>query len=249
MQKKLEGELMSLAHSILKLKKGDDVVLLKNKAYQVYEKLAVLAFIDSYVKETPQNTKTVEELVEETFTAPLEALEKEEPVAQKVVKDEIQEVVVEDNITIEEIEVELEEETVNEKEEELVDLFSTLDVVEEKPKDLQSSLEKEFGNTVSLDVATDIFENAERVAPKKSINDAIMQQKNLQIDLNDRIAFVKNLFEGSQEDFNRVISQLNTMTSEKETLSFLKMIKKDYNWDGKEIYEERLLLLIERKFN
>ncbi|NIJ44116.1 hypothetical protein FHR24_000555 [Wenyingzhuangia heitensis] len=249
MQKKLEGELMSLAHSILKLRKGDDVVLLKDKAYQVYEKLAVLAYIEGYVKETPQNIKSVEELVNETFEKPKEtdvivAKEVEKKLIKQIVSEEVY---VEETITVEETKVNLEEEEMVEKEP--VDLFSPVDVVSDSSENLKSSLAKEFENTVSLDVATDIFENAERIAPKKSINEAIMQQKNLQIDLNDRIAFVKNLFEDSQEDFNRVVSQLNTMSSEKEALSFLKMIKKDYNWDGKEIYEERFLLLIERKFN
>ncbi len=252
MQKKLEAELMSLAHSILKLKKGDDVNVLKNKAHQVYEKLAVLSFIESYVKETPQNTKTATELIEDTFYKPVDNnIEKElaskNEAAIKELNIPSKQLETDDKINVDEIKIALKEE---EKEilPEPVDLFSTSDLKDDS-NNLQSSLEKEFGNTVSLDVTTDIFENAERLSPQKSINDTIMQQKNLQIDLNDRIAFVKNLFEANQEDFNRVISQLNTMSTEKEALSFIRMIKKDYNWDGKEIYEERLLLLIERKFN
>jgi len=238
MQKKLEMELMSLAHNILKLKKGDDVVLLKEKAHQIYEKLAVLTFIEKYERETPQNIKTVEELASDVFAEPLldrkKSIDVEKDIIKKIDHELVSETVTED----------LSDEDVWEDKNDKV-----VENSEENNINLQSSLEKEFGDTISLDVATDIFENAERLTPKKSINDAIVQQKNLQIDLNDRIAFVKNLFGGSQEDFNRVISQLNTMSSEKEALPFLKMIKKDYNWGGKEIYEERLLLLIERKFN
>ena len=265
MQKKLEAELMSIAHSILQMKNRDDVKALKQKAYETYEKLAVLSYIEDFVKETPQNTKTVEELVEETFSESRKEVEEiqetskvdvekvEEPIEEteepaKVVNvelvDETLEVVEEE---VEEVTEEVKEES---SEEPSLDLFTKAEEKKkEKSTDLQSSLAKEFGTTVSLDVATDLFENAARVAPKKSLNDVAMGQKNLQIDLNDRIAFVKHLFDDSQEDFNRVVSQLNTMSSEKEALSFLKMVKKEYNWAGKEIYEDRLILLIERKFN
>ncbi|MGY5352401.1 hypothetical protein ACXGQW_07540 [Wenyingzhuangia sp. IMCC45533] len=263
MQKKLEAELMSLAHDILKLKRGDDVKVLKDKAYEVYEKLAVLTFIEKYIEETPLNRKTKEELIEETFETQ-EAENVDDGLGETKNHEIIEEITIESvPAEPEEIEVALKESKpmVEEKTpekttyDEAEDLFSKIESDEVKTKEndvtdeLKSSLEQEFGSTVSLDVATDIFENAERVVPKKSINDAIMQQKNLQIDLNDRIAFVKNLFENSQEDFNRVISQLNTMSTEKEALSLIRMIKKEYNWNGKEVFEERLLMLIERKFN
>jgi hypothetical protein len=71
----------------------------------------------------------------------------------------------------------------------------------------------------------------------------------MQIGLNDRIVFVKNLFAGSQEDFNRVVSQLNTIKSGKEAKEFiLKMVKPDYNWSKHEELEIRFMEIIERKF-
>ncbi len=89
----------------------------------------------------------------------------------------------------------------------------------------------------------DLFENA----PKKSLNDKL--QGDIQIGLNDRIAFVKNLFDGSQEDFNRVVSQLNTIKTEKEAKKFInKMVKPDYDWTDKEEFEERFISIVERKF-
>ena len=45
---------------------------------------------------------------------------------------------------------------------------------------------------------------------KKSLNDRLAGDA-LKFGLNDRIGFVKDLFEGSAEDFNRVVSQLNTL--------------------------------------
>ena len=65
------------------------------------------------------------------------------------------------------------------------------------------------------------------------------------------MAFVNHLFENNNEDYDRVISQLNTMDSFEEITDFLEnIIKPDYNnWDGKEDYETRFLDIIEQKFN
>ena len=41
MHKKLANDLTSLAHSILQMKNKEDILALKQKAYEVYEKLSV----------------------------------------------------------------------------------------------------------------------------------------------------------------------------------------------------------------
>ena len=105
------------------------------------------------------------------------------------------------------------------------------------------TLEDELKDTISADVVSDLFENAQ----KKSLNDKL--QGDIQIGLNDRIAFVKNLFGGSQEDFNRVVSQLNSFKTQKEAKKFInKMVKPDYDWTDKEEVEERFMSIVERKF-
>ena len=78
----------------------------------------------------------------------------------------------------------------------------------------------------------------------------VWQKKNVKVDLNDRLAFVKHLFNSSMEDYNRVLSQLNTIDSEERSISFIKnMVKPDYNnWVGKEQYEERFIELVARRF-
>lgn len=82
----------------------------------------------------------------------------------------------------------------------------------------------------------------------KSINDAF--SSHITVSLNDRIAFEKNLFHGSSEDFNRVLSQLNTFNSLDQALAFIEdLVKPDYNyWTGKEEYVGRLMDLIEKRF-
>lgn len=74
--------------------------------------------------------------------------------------------------------------------------------------------------------------------------------KTMEIGLNDRVAFVNNLFGESNEDFNRVISQLNTFDNLEEAKNFLnEMVIPDYNyWVGKEDYIERFMAIVEKKF-
>ncbi len=114
--------------------------------------------------------------------------------------------------------------------------------------ELKTSLEEEFKGAISADYAADLFEKAAKVTTKKSLNDSLSQTQ-IQIGLNDRIAFVKYLFEGSQTDFNRVLSQLNSFSTEEQAKHFINAtVKPDYNWADKPDYEERFMGLIERRF-
>ncbi len=74
--------------------------------------------------------------------------------------------------------------------------------------------------------------------------------KGITIGLNDRVGFVNHLFGGSNEDFNRVLSQLNTFDTFQDAKNFIEdLVKPDYNeWKGKEDYEERFLEVVENKF-
>lgn len=287
MHKKLAADLTSLAHSILQLKNKEDVLELKQKAYEIYEKLAVLAYVDEYINTTPNATETKEEILvklENVAVAVEEAIvvetiaTKVEPAETKVIEEVViededelvVEFVVEDTdehviISLEEAQVSneeiLEQEVEEEKEEAILKvveeileqpfddleqtLFSTDDFVKSESDEKKTvTLEEELEDTISIDVAAEMFE---KPTEKKSLNDTL--QSNIQIGLNDRIAFVKNLFEGNQGDFNRVVSQLNTFKTEKEAKKFItKMIKPDYNWSNQEEYEERFMAIVARKF-
>ena len=87
----------------------------------------------------------------------------------------------------------------------------------------------------------------EAEAPR-NLNDVL--GKGIQIGLNDRLAFIKNLFDGSAEDFQRVISEVQTLGSWDEAHLFIEnMIKPDYNhWEGKEAFELRFLKCLESNF-
>jgi hypothetical protein len=254
MHKKLEAELVSLAHSILQMKNKDDVNALHKKAHDVYEKLSVLKFVDEYINTTPNPIETKEEIIDKIETIS----------ATDIKKDLIQEVEIKEEVfQLEEVEEEIEK-SIEKKvltAEEVEELFSAENnMIKDDRKELPSTqitLEEEFKDAISADVATELFEKATKENPiieaetvqKRSLNDTIFKN-NLQIGLNDRIAFVKHLFDGSQEDFNRVLSQLNSFKTEAEALSFISdFVKLDYDWSTKDDYEQRLMNIIERKFS
>ena len=81
-----------------------------------------------------------------------------------------------------------------------------------------------------------------------SLNDVL--SNSISISLNDRVAFVKHLFNESNEDYNRVLSQLNTFDTFADAKNFLnEMVIPEYNyWVGKEEYLERFLEIVEKKF-
>ncbi len=99
---------------------------------------------------------------------------------------------------------------------------------------------------------TPVFEPvavAEEDVIPKNLNDKL--KSGLKIGLNDKLAFIKHLFQGSDADYNRVLSQLSTFRSLEEAKQFIyQMVKPDYDsWEGKEEYEERFIQIIESKFN
>ena len=91
----------------------------------------------------------------------------------------------------------------------------------------------------------------ETPAQPKSVSLNEKLARGFHIDLNDRIAFTKNLFGNSTEDYSRVLNQLMTFDSYSEAKDFIEdMVKPDYNnWEGKDDYAERFMGIIEKKFS
>ena len=211
---------------------------------------------------TIEEVKT--EVVETDIVFDLEIQEKKEPELTEVDKDKVVYDLLTDSIEIPLVE----EDNVPQKEEELSEITLKKEEPIEQPfqeleelmfptesetnvkndvKDIGErktiSLEEELQDTISVDVMADLFENVQ----PKSLNDRLAT--NIQIGLNDRIAFVKNLFDGDQENYNRVISQLNTFKTEQEAQKFVDdMVKPDYNWAEHEELENRFMEIVSRKF-
>ncbi len=343
MKKRLEADLISIAHRILQLKNKSDINLLYLETQKLYEKLAVLRFIDTHfgeakptigyaeiekevenffdedaklpvkttieMKETFSAVKdTTKEKTEEATIATTEEPIAAEPATAENTSSTIRE---EESTTPEAIEDEEEDEFTEEESAE--DEFTETEEIEQEQEAVAEEITKpsfkaafelseeveieaprktepvqiSFDDLLGADYIEPLFVKVDDIAapseiifepvdkanltekaeersfeekpaeektvetevPKAvSLNDKL--SKGIEIDLNDRIAFVKHLFGNSNEDYNRVMSQLLTFDNFYETKSFIEeMVKPDYNnWEGKENYEERFMDIIEKKF-
>ncbi len=109
-------------------------------------------------------------------------------------------------------------------------------------------IKKEEEKTPLHDIPVEKPQRVTEETLPKNLNDVL--GKGIQIGLNDRLAFIKNLFDDSTEDYQRVISQVQTMSSWEEAQSFIEqMIKPEYNqWEGKEAFETRFYKCLESNF-
>lgn len=327
MKKKLEADLISIAHRILQLKNKSDINQLFLETQKLYEKLAVLRFVEEHFSDAkptigqaevvekmkeffktitvPEFKKPVSsiktaleenpliEIIEDITTNPVEVEEETEKAEPEEIIAAIEEVsapIITEPVAVEEESKEIVSEDTEEKQEETL-IEKPLFVLEEteiepietikpetpKKKDVvQISFDDLLGGKYTdpdFVKVSDKKQNAESIqsapsfdfqkepvlnAPQTSfekeepksitLNDKLV--KEIAIGLNDRIAFVKHLFGGSNEDYNRVLNQLITFDTFLETKAFIdELVKPDYNnWDGKEEYEHRFMEIIEKKF-
>lgn len=306
MKKRLEAELISIAHRILKLKNKSEVDQLYKETQKLYETLSVLKFYQDNFEQvkTDVSLEVLEEKLEQVVDASpqesavevvalVEADSEEVEVAAAIVEEvqeEVQEELVEENP---EVSLELEEEEAAEEitvEEELdapevaaekgeeqpalafQPIFSLDHEAEEESEEEEEIEPAETASEVSPETkkvvveeflgesyVDPVFVKPEEVSLFATLSEEVSEAKSpvvnesaksIAIGLNDRIGFVKHLFDESNEDFNRVLSQLNSFDSFDEAKNFIDdMVKPDYNnWQGNEDYAERFMELIENKF-
>ena len=335
MKKKLEADLISIAHRILKLKNKSDINQLYVETQKLYEKLAVLKFVEDNFDDAkptigqPEIKAELETIFENQEVLPAEIQIESQAAAQiialeesyepEITEESIPEIATatpqaiilethtetsletqtEENTTIAEAPKESVIETKKEPETSQEISFRTINDLKPIPGFKPSfELEKEEEKTEETKIETvsksrpvqisfedlgidysdalfvkvDSFEPVSKVQntsiqdfkekkePFKSIATAPLQPKTVplneklakgfQIDLNDRIAFTKNLFGNSTEDYSRVLNQLLTFDNFNEAQEFIDtMVKPDYNnWEGKDDYAERFLSIVEKKF-
>lgn len=246
MKKKLESELMSIAHRILKLKGKEDVNKMHAEVAVLYEKLSVLKFAHENFEQgmpTIGSDSSFFEMLDTAFNNKIsDNIEREDKIY----------------INLDEVEDDGIMEPVMEK---------IKDIVAQMPQETQEvdaifeeAIPKSKHQYHDLDVLTADFKDMPVFDPvttkqstenhKKSLNDKL-KNGGLSIGLNDKIAFIKHLFDGSREDYERVISQISTLESYSEANNLVQnIIKPDYNnWKGKEEFEERFMEIIEVRFD
>jgi len=223
MKRKLREELVKLSTDIITSREDRELTELYEIAKNLYEKLAVLKFIDEKLNDVEVDVS--KNVLAARFEKMAGAVMNENRAVPESSPHE------EDIIT--------------------PGMDTIKGMVSEMPTE---ALEYIFGDFMAKPIKNDKEElspepTKENTVPKnKSLNDKL--NKELQIGLNDKLAFVKHLFNNNTEDYTRVLSQLGTIDSEERSIAYINnMVKPEYkNWEGKEEYAERFMALVERKF-
>ncbi|MGY5849310.1 hypothetical protein [Salegentibacter sp. F14] len=266
MKNRLKKELVKLAEEIISDKGNIDTKALKLRAATLYEQLSILNF-------TEQNLQGFQS-AEETQDVNLEIPEKKKEPVKSEPDDyapdgtqyrEDADAITEPNTEkIKDIVAQMPSET-----EKVDDLFNQMrssqkipetKKAEPKPPEQKSTSPAERPTPEPKKDFRDIgvdYDNLPNFEPlnsrqketrPKSVNDRL--KKGINIGLNERLSFIKNLFDGNTADYNRVLSQLNTIDDFGEAKKFIeKIVKPDYNhWEGKEVHEQRFMEKIENKY-
>lgn len=229
MKRKLKEELIKLSTDIITSREMNEITDMYEAAKTLYEKLAVLKFIDEKL------TDIEIDVSKNVIAAKFEKMANAVMNANSAVPES------------------------NPHQEDIIThpgMDTIKDMVSHMPSDtpVDEVLADFLGKPELMKNDKEIFAPAKENDVKKetvtkSLNDKL-NGKEIKVDLNNRLAFVKHLFNGSTEDYNRVLSQLSTIDSEERSIAFIEnMVKPDYNnWEGKEEYAQRFMDLIERRF-
>lgn len=278
MKKKIEADIHSLATDLLNNKKKGSTQEWKEFTMQLYEKLCVLEYLEGQLGISQDALNNEAKTITDRPTELKPVSETTEPIVPKEVETNI-EAIQKDEKPLSDMDFGFELDTAiadSEKVKTKVEIKQDISEIKEVPLNVTAEPTKtpiqpekrqahDLQRFASTYKQTPVFSrkqttttdeqprrsnNSMQAADKpKSINDSL--NRGLHIALNDRIAFINNLFEGSAQDFNRVLSQINTMDDFDAVQNFLNhQIKPDYkHWEGKEEYSERFITIIEKKFS
>lgn len=223
MRRKLKEELARICTRILNADAEMDIPQLYEEAKVLYEKLAVLKYIEEKLNdiEIDVSQNTIASKFEKMASAVLEG-----------------------NTAVPET---------NPHEEDIITpgIDTIKGMVAEMPS--AAEVEKIFADFVAKPETIksdkdEVTPQVKETSKMKSVNEKFTE-KVIKVGLNDRHAFVSHLFNDNADDFARVISQLNTIDSEERSLAFIEnMVKPEYDWTGKEEVESRFMELIIRRF-
>lgn len=225
MKKRLKEELRKLSTEIITARNLGDITSLYETAKELYEKLAILKYIEEKLNEVEIDVS------KSTIGAKFETMANSVLKANSSVPESNpheEDIIIPGIETIKDMVSEMPSATTID---EVLSQFTSKPELIKNDKDL--FMPKEAVNT-------------KPVSGQRSAN----AHREVRVDLNDKLAFVKHLFNNSMEDYIRVMSQLSTIDSEERSVSFIvNMVKPDYdNWVGKEEYESRFMNVITRKF-
>lgn len=142
-----------------------------------------------------------------------------------------------------------------------------IDYLEQEPKKVEKKISlvqikgvKMIESLFDDDPLERLTESNEKAAmPQQKTTENIVESKattittakkpiEFRLDMNDKIAFSKNLFGGSQSEMNETINILNSFETLEQAKEYLSDMYYDKNWDKVDDYAQRLWTLVENKF-
>ena len=163
MKKRLEADLISIAHRILQLKNKSDINQLYLETQKLYEKLAVLRFVDDHFGDSKPTIGQAE--IEAKIATAFEAIENEEPVAITIEEIEIPELETTPELILEEEE----QEEITEMEEPVFEEEEDLETLEDEIEDEveEEEIEAPFVPAFELEKEEEVEEEIIEEAPKQ----------------------------------------------------------------------------------
>lgn len=246
MKKKLQKEISELAAELSNTSSDYNVSLVKKQLQDLYDKLTVLQYLEGQLEATDDSVDSKSFREKNWFTEP-------EQLPQPEIKEEIVEPLME---KIKDLVAQMPEESqqVDELLKEVLPkqkyIKNDLEEFASNYKEMPVFERKDSETTVKTNTIKGVVKNESLDVDKpKSLNETVSQ--GLNIGLNDRIAFIKHLFNDSPDDYARVLSQIETMQSFEQAETFIKgKVKPDYNyWLNKDEYAERFMQMVEKRFN
>lgn len=279
MKKQLEKELQELAQNIISTKDNLDLLSLKKETEKLLEKVSILNFVEKYYNSVGSSEdrlqytmKKVADFIEENQEDDIFNLPVETTQVQKIVLSQKEKTSCEtEKATCNKEEssiktgytpVESQKNSAYKAYQDIVQKTQTHQETSKQPAYNEQSAQAE--RKVVEPVKTQqgqpledfisqtqhpVFEKKEETESKAtSLNDRL--GKTAQIGLNDRLAFIRQLFFGSESEYNSVVQHINDLQSVEEIALYIEQeIKPIYNhWRGKEDYEERFLSLMLKRF-
>ncbi len=179
MKKRLEADLISIAHRILQLKNKSDINQLYLETQKLYEKLAVLRFVDEHFGDSKPTIGQAE------IEAAFEAIENEEPVVVTIEEIEIPEIETTTELILEE-----------EEQEEITELEEPFFEEEEDLETLEDEIEEEVEEEEIEAPFIPAFELEKEEEEEEQIIEEAPKQEAVQISFEDLIGgdFSDDLF-------------------------------------------------------
>lgn len=109
-------------------------------------------------------------------------------------------------------------------------------------------LEREIPQEKPLNLPKEEFTSLQKSNIPTDYMEAEKQKPEFRLDLNDRMAFTKMLFGGSQTDLNNAVSDLNRCRNQQDAKEYLSELYYKRKWSKADEYAQRLWILVENKF-